>query len=154
MLKVLLCSVDTPKYRCTYPLAEYRHIEADRWQEVSLHASFNPAKLHQVSAELLICPDNTVHQALDLIRDASPLPWLHIAEEVRKVAVKSAGFAAAHSWDKVSDGGPTYQEASIRAASGGDFAGQQAPRIDTFIFEELVWPAERGSHDQSSEDHR
>src|SRR5262249_62143466 len=33
------------------------------------------------------CPDNTAHQAIDLVRDQSPLPWLHIAEEVGRVAV-------------------------------------------------------------------
>ena len=38
--------------------------------------------------ELLICPDNTVHQAIDLVRDRSPLPWLHIAEEVAAVAAE------------------------------------------------------------------
>lgn len=31
-------------------------------------------------ADFLICPDNTIHQAFDRISDASPLPWLHIAE--------------------------------------------------------------------------
>jgi aspartate racemase len=67
----------------TYPLAEYmRHIEADRWQDVASMLLSSAAKLHQAGAELLICPDNTVHQGLDLIGDRSPLPWLHIAEVV------------------------------------------------------------------------
>ena len=35
---------------------------------------------------LLICSANTAHQGLDLVRDLSPLPWLHIAEEVGQVA--------------------------------------------------------------------
>ena len=30
----------------------------------------------------LICPDNTIHQALGLVEPRSPLPWLHIAEVV------------------------------------------------------------------------
>ena len=38
--------------------------------------------------DLLICPDNTAHQAIDLVRDRSPLPWLHIAEEVAAVAAE------------------------------------------------------------------
>src|SRR6516164_3068881 len=67
----------------TYPLAEYmRHIEADRWQDVGSMLLASAEKLRQAGAELLICPDNTVHQGLDLVRDRSPLPWLHIAEEV------------------------------------------------------------------------
>lgn len=31
-------------------------------------------------ADLLICPDNTIHQALDRVRPHAPRPWLHIAE--------------------------------------------------------------------------
>ena len=37
-------------------------------------------KLAAIGADFLICPDNTIHQALPLIRAESPLPWLHIAE--------------------------------------------------------------------------
>ena len=39
----------------------------------------------------LICPDNTIHQALPYIVQRSPLPWLHIAEEVASEAV-ARGF--------------------------------------------------------------
>jgi len=39
-------------------------------------------KLASVGAELLICPDNTIHQAFDRMAPHSPRPWLHIAQEV------------------------------------------------------------------------
>lgn len=39
-------------------------------------------KLAKIGADFLICPDNTIHQALPLIESRSPLPWLHIAEVV------------------------------------------------------------------------
>jgi aspartate racemase len=45
-------------------------------------------KLAAIGAELLICPDNTIHQALPLIRSRSPLPWLHIADVVAAEAVR------------------------------------------------------------------
>ena len=35
-----------------------------------------------MGADFLICPDNTIHQALPYIVPRSPLPWLHIAEVV------------------------------------------------------------------------
>ena len=71
----------------TYPLAEYmRHIEAGKWEEVGAMLLSSAEKLGRAGAELLICPDNTVHQGLDMVRDRSPLPWLHIAEEVATVA--------------------------------------------------------------------
>jgi aspartate racemase len=43
-------------------------------------------KLARAGADFLICPDNTIHQALDHVLPRSPLPWLHIAEEVAAVA--------------------------------------------------------------------
>ncbi len=39
-------------------------------------------KLAAAGADFLICPDNTIHQAFDLVQAASPLPWLHIAQVV------------------------------------------------------------------------
>lgn len=39
-------------------------------------------KLARADADFLICPDNTIHQALEDVLPQSPLPWLHIAEEV------------------------------------------------------------------------
>ncbi|PKO44764.1 MAG: aspartate racemase [Betaproteobacteria bacterium HGW-Betaproteobacteria-3] len=39
-------------------------------------------KLTATGADVLICPDNTIHQALPRVRARSPLPWLHIAEVV------------------------------------------------------------------------
>ncbi len=44
-------------------------------------------KLKRSGADFLICPDNTIHQALPLIEVRSPLPWLHIA---RVVATEAA----------------------------------------------------------------
>jgi len=71
----------------TYPLAEYmRLLDADRWRDASLLLLSSARKLAGAGAELLICPDNTMHPALDLIRGESPVPWLHIAEEVADVA--------------------------------------------------------------------
>ena len=39
-------------------------------------------------ADFLICPDNTIHQALPLIEARSPLPWLHIAQVVAATAAE------------------------------------------------------------------
>src|SRR5262245_7306176 len=43
-------------------------------------------KLAAAGADFLICPDNTIHQSFDYVATRSPLPWLHIAEEVAKEA--------------------------------------------------------------------
>jgi aspartate racemase len=39
-------------------------------------------RLARMGCDFLICPDNTIHQALPLIEATSPLPWLHIANVV------------------------------------------------------------------------
>ena len=48
-------------------------------------------KLANAGADFLICPDNTVHAAMDLVLPQSPLPWLHIAEIVAERA-QQRGF--------------------------------------------------------------
>lgn len=45
-------------------------------------------KLARAGADFLICPDNTIHQAMDAVLPRSPVPWLHIAEVV---AAEAAG---------------------------------------------------------------
>jgi aspartate racemase len=45
-------------------------------------------KLAKMGADFLICPDNTIHQALPHVLPRSPLPWLHIAEVVTEHAVE------------------------------------------------------------------
>jgi aspartate racemase len=48
-------------------------------------------KLARAGADVLVCPDNTIHQAFPLVAARSPLPWLHIAEVVAAEA-KARGF--------------------------------------------------------------
>ena len=73
----------------TYSLADYmRHIDAGRWRDVGDMLLSAAEKLRAAGAELLICPDNTAHPGLDLVLERSPLPWLHIAEEVAAVAAE------------------------------------------------------------------
>src|SRR5215831_16935536 len=66
-----------------FPLGGYQHlIDCGRWDAVGDQLLESAARLVRAGAELLICPDNTVHQGLDLVRGRSPVPWIHIAEEV------------------------------------------------------------------------
>ena len=70
-----------------FSLGSYqRLIDDDRWDAVGERMLESAARLVRSGAELLICPDNTVHQGLDLVRERSPAPWIHIAEEVSEEA--------------------------------------------------------------------
>lgn len=55
-------------------------IDQDDWNGVASLLSQSAAKLAQGGADLIICPNNTLPQAFDLI--VSPAPWLHIAQVV------------------------------------------------------------------------
>jgi aspartate racemase len=72
----------------TYALADYMAcIYRGDWQGVGELMLGSATKLASIGAELVICPDNTIHQALPLIESRSPVPWLHIAEVVAAEAV-------------------------------------------------------------------
>jgi len=73
----------------TYPLSDYmRHIDRNDWPAVGEIMLASANKLAGIGANLLICPDNTIHQALPYIQSRSPLPWLHIAEVVASHAAE------------------------------------------------------------------
>jgi aspartate racemase len=44
-------------------------------------------KLNRAGADFLICPDNTIHQAMEIVESRSALPWIHIAQVVADEAV-------------------------------------------------------------------
>lgn len=73
----------------THSLAEYVGcLNRGDWQGVGELMLSSANKLASIGAGFLICPDNTIHQALPYIAPRSPLPWLHIAEVVANQAVE------------------------------------------------------------------
>jgi len=124
----------------TYSLSDYmRHIEADRWPEVGAMLLSSAAKLQQAGADFLICPDNTVHQGLDLVRAASPLPWLHIAEEVGRVAAQRGFRRLLVLGTKYLMEGPVYPDKLQARGIDSDIPPPaRRAQIDGFIFDELV----------------
>jgi aspartate racemase len=73
----------------THSLADYMDcIYRNDWQAVGELMLSSANKLAKVGAVFLICPDNTIHQALPQVEPRSPLPWLHIAEVVAAQAVE------------------------------------------------------------------
>ncbi|MGJ7605295.1 aspartate/glutamate racemase family protein [Variovorax sp. LT1R20] len=73
----------------TPSLSDYmEHIYRDDWRGVGEVMLASAHKLAKIGADFLVCPDNTIHQALPFIEGCSPLPWLHIAECVAEEAVQ------------------------------------------------------------------
>jgi aspartate racemase len=73
----------------THSLAAYvACIHRGDWQGVAELMLASATKLANIGADFLICPDNTIHQALPHVEPRSPLPWLHIAEVVAAEATR------------------------------------------------------------------
>jgi aspartate racemase len=67
----------------TPSLARYVEcLERGDWEGVGELMLASANKLAAIGADFLICPDNTIHQALPHVLARSPLPWLHIAQVV------------------------------------------------------------------------
>ena len=76
----------------TPSLAKYmERIYRGDWEGVGEMMLESAGKLAGLGADFLICPDNTIHQALPYVVPRSPLPWLHIAEGVAAEA-KARGY--------------------------------------------------------------
>jgi len=74
-------SMHTPSFADYVPYLDRRD-----WAGVGELMLKSAHKLAGAGADFLICPDNTIHQALPLIADRSPRPWLHIAAVVAESA--------------------------------------------------------------------
>jgi aspartate racemase len=111
----------------------------DDWQGVAELMLDSARKLASAGADFLICPDNTIHQALPLVRPKSPQPWLHIAEVVAEEAVsngyKRVGLTGTRSLVESN----VYPEKL--AERGVEFRRPtelDRAEIDRIIFDELV----------------
>jgi aspartate racemase len=125
----------------TYPLSEYmRHLDADRWEDAARLLLSSARKLAEAGAEMLICPDNTLHQALDLVRDESPVPWLHIAEEVAAAASVRGFKCLGILGTRYLMEGPVYRSKLSLHGIGHEIPGaKERGEIDEIIFGELVY---------------
>jgi aspartate racemase len=124
----------------THCLGEYMEfVRRDDWQGVAGLMLSSANKLAKSGADFLICPDNTIHHAFELVAPRSPLPWLHIVDEVAAVA-KTHGFRKlAVTGTRITMEGTVYQ--TKLPAAGIDYLvpnADERANIDRIIFDELV----------------
>ena len=123
-----------------FPLSAYqRLVDRDDWRAVGELLLESAAKLVRAGAEILICPDNTIHQGLDLVRERSPAPWIHIAEEVTREARLRGFRRVGILGTRFLMEGPVYP--SRLAAAGIEHRTPnpaQRERINQIIYDELV----------------
>jgi aspartate racemase len=115
-------------------------IVRDDWRGVGELMLESVDRLARAGADFVICPDNTIHQALPFIEERSPLPWLHIArvvaEEASKRGFRRLGLTGTR-WLVVSEVYPGELSArGLDYARPSDEAREEMNRI---IMDELVY---------------
>ncbi|MCC2676716.1 MAG: aspartate racemase, partial [Ramlibacter sp.] len=81
----------------TPSLAEYvRFLESGDLDGIAGLMLGSAGKLAAAGVDFLVCPDNTIHQAMPLVEPRSPLPWLHmpriVAQEARARGFRRVGL--------------------------------------------------------------
>lgn len=124
----------------THSLARYmKCIYANDWPGVAELMLSSAEKLAKTGADFLICPDNTIHQAFDLVEHRSPRPWLHIAKEVANEAGRNGCKRLGVLGTRYLMEGPVYPEKLKAAGLEHRIPGpQERERINQIIFDELV----------------
>jgi aspartate racemase len=124
----------------THPLSEYmKHIWAGDWEKVAELMLSSAQKVAGAGADFAICPDNTIHQALQFVKPQSPIPWLHIAETVAEEAQKQGFSHLGVLGTKYLMTGPVYLETLKKTGISHEIPGDNdRERIDEIIFHELV----------------
>ena len=125
-------------------------LRRDDWNGVATLMVASADKLAAIGAEFLICPDNTIHQALPVVASRTRLPWLHIADVVADEAVrrgfKRLGILGTR-W--LVDGKVYSEKFDARNLEYLRPTATERNEIDRIIFEELVF----GDHIQESTDY-
>jgi aspartate racemase len=124
----------------THPLADYMiPIRKGDWENVAAIMLSSANKLAGAGADFAICPDNTIHQAFELVRSRSPIPWLHIAEAVAQEAKRRGFQHLAVLGTKYLMTGPVYPRVLDRfGISSGTPDAPVREKMDEIIFKELV----------------
>ncbi|MHB8214836.1 MAG: aspartate/glutamate racemase family protein [Candidatus Sulfotelmatobacter sp.] len=124
----------------SHSLAKYMNcVYANDWAGVAELMLSSADKLARAGADFLICPDNTIHQAFDLVEHRSPRPWLHIAREVAKEAQRRQFKRLAVLGTRYLMEGPVYRETLKAAGIAHRTPGtEQREHLDQIIMDELV----------------
>jgi len=124
----------------THPLSEYMaSIRRGDWPGVANLLLSSARCLAAAGACFAICPDNTVHQAFDLVAAESPIPWLHIARVVAEAAQHGGFRRLGVLGTRYLMEGPVYAQALDRYGIACLIPDRpDRERVDAIIFEELV----------------
>lgn len=115
-------------------LAQYdAYLRREDWRGVGGLMLRSADNLAKAGADFLICPDNTIHQAMDYVEPRSPLPWLHIgkvvAAEAERRGFRKPGLLGTHWLVQ----GPVYPAHYVRPLP------DERTEVSRIIMQELVY---------------
>jgi aspartate racemase len=117
----------------TPSLEEYmQRIYRGDWEGVGEMLLASAQKLAGMGADFVICPDNTLHQALPYILPRSPLPWVHIADAVMAEAAARGYRRVGLSGTRWLMEGPVYPKELLRPDAA------EREEMNRVIMDELV----------------
>ena len=124
----------------TPALSDYmQHIWNGDWEKVAELMLTSAKIVAKAGADFAICPDNTIHQAYDLMIAKSPIPWLHIAEVVGEEAKRKRYRHLGILGTKYLMNSPVYPDALKKFGISYEIPEvSDQEKIDKAIFEELV----------------
>jgi aspartate racemase len=125
----------------TVSLADYmQHLSGKQdWKAIAEIMLRSVAVLERAGADFVVCPDNTIHAALPYVLSRSPLPWLHIAEEVAQEARRRGFKKLGLTGTRFLVNSEVYPE-KLSGLGIGFLrpSEEQRERINSIIFDELV----------------
>ena len=95
--------------------------------------------LARAGADFAICPDNSAHLAWAFVQEHSPIPWLHIVDELAGEAARRGHRRIGVLGTRFTMSGPLYTDAlgtlgiEVVVPDGDDF-----DTVDRIIFDELI----------------
>lgn len=117
----------------TPSLEEYmQRIYRGDWEGVGEMMLASAVKLERMGCDFLICPDNTLHQALPHVTPRSPIPWIHIADAVMAEAARRGYQRIGLSGTRWLMEGPVYPAALVRPDAA------EREEMNRVIMDELV----------------
>jgi len=124
----------------TFPLGDYTPLfPTNDWDGVGDLMARSAKKLSAIGADFAISPDNTIHQAYEQALRGSPIPWLHIADEVAKTAQQKGFSKLGITGTNFLMTGPVYSDTLDRFGITHEIPDERdRQRINETIFGELV----------------
>ena len=125
----------------TYPLSDYmKFIYDDNWDGVAGLMISSAKKLADIGADFAISPDNTIHQAFDIVKEKSPIPWIHIAENIAQIAAQNKYKKLGITGTKYLMTGPVYPDALKKYHIKFEIPDEyDRDKINEIIFGQLVY---------------